>query len=138
MPVSAATFGSVLMRKCVAQRAERMLDCFSTRASQPTTNRQLIVGFAYWSSARPLDRMTNPLGSGTEKVPPITLLSRFNDVPVPGDEDILAQIAHKRGPRTNAANELPELDAFANVNDPSTVTEVSPNNLRATLGPDAN
>lgn len=127
------------MRKCVAQRAERMLDCFSTGASQPTTNRQLIVGFAYWSSARPLDRMTNPLGSGTEKVPPITLLSRLHDVPVPGDVmDILAQIAHKRGPRTNAANELPELDAFANVNDPSTVTEVSPNNLRATLGPDAN
>lgn len=49
--------------------------------------------------------------------------------------DTLARIARKRGPRTIAANELPELVTFTDVNDPNTVTEVDPNNLEATLGP---
>jgi hypothetical protein len=49
--------------------------------------------------------------------------------------DTIAQISGKRGHRTIAANELPELVTFANVNDPNTVTEVDPNDLQATLGP---
>ncbi|MEH2524893.1 MULTISPECIES: hypothetical protein [unclassified Bradyrhizobium] len=70
---------------------------------------------------------------------PTTQLSRLYDIPLSADVmDTLAQIARKRGARTIAPNELPDLVTFANVNDPSTVTEVDPNNLQATLAPGVN
>lgn len=68
---------------------------------------------------------------------PTAQLSRLYDILLSEADvmDTLARIARKRGPRTIAANELPELVTFTDVNDPNTVTEVDPNNLEATLGP---
>ena len=90
--------------------------------------------------ARPLialiGRQTQP---SSRQWRPTTQLSRLYDIPLSADVmDTLAQIARKRGRRTIAANELPDLVTFANVNDPDTVTEIDPNDLQATLGPGVN
>lgn len=87
--------------------------------------------------ARPLVALiVRQTPSSSRQWRPTAQLSRLYDVPLSEANvmDTLAQIARKRGPRTIAANELPDLVTFADVNDPTTVTEVDPNNLEATLG----
>jgi hypothetical protein len=50
--------------------------------------------------------------------------------------DDIPRIARMRGPRKITSGDLPDLVTFADINDPSTVVKVDPNDLRATLGPD--
>jgi hypothetical protein len=47
-----------------------------------------------------------------------------------------SRVARLRSPRVISPGDLPDLVTFADVDDPSTVTEVNPNNLQETLGPD--
>jgi hypothetical protein len=47
----------------------------------------------------------------------------------------VSRLARMRGPRRIAPANLPDLVTFADTNDPKGVTEVDPNNLQATLGP---
>ena len=48
--------------------------------------------------------------------------------------DTISRLAKTRGPRKITPDELPDLVTFADVNDPSSVIEVDPNDLQATLG----
>jgi hypothetical protein len=53
-------------------------------------------------------------------------------------DDFLAgvsRLARMRGPRRITPADLPDLVAFADINDPKSVIEVYPNDLQATLGP---
>jgi hypothetical protein len=52
-----------------------------------------------------------------------------------GIMDYVSQIARMRGPRQITAADLPDLVTFADIDDPKSVIEVDPNDLRATLGP---
>ena len=63
-------------------------------------------------------------------------LSRIYDLsPSPDFMDDVLRIARMRGPRNVTPADLPDLVTFANINNPGSVIEVDPNNLRATLGP---
>ena len=46
----------------------------------------------------------------------------------------VARLARLRGPRRSTPADLPDLVTFADVNEPKSVIEVNPNDLRATLG----
>jgi hypothetical protein len=48
--------------------------------------------------------------------------------------DYVRRVARMRGPRQITAADLPDLVTLADTNDPSSVIEVDPNNLQATLG----
>lgn len=48
--------------------------------------------------------------------------------------DNVSRLARMRGPRRITPADLPDLVTFADVNDPKSVIEVNPNDLRATLG----
>jgi hypothetical protein len=64
-----------------------------------------------------------------------TLSRIYNLSPSPDYMDDVPRIARMRGPRQITPSDLPDLVTFANINDPGSVIEVDPNNLRATLGP---
>jgi hypothetical protein len=49
--------------------------------------------------------------------------------------DDIAQLSRTRGPRKITPADLPDLVTFTDVNDPTSVIEVNPKDLQATLGP---
>lgn len=64
-----------------------------------------------------------------------TLLTEMYGVPSSGSLlDYVSQIARMRGPRRITPSDLPDLVTFADINNPSSVIEVDPNNLQGTLG----
>ena len=70
--------------------------------------------------------------------PDDNLIYRIYGPPPPQSKnyfDDLPRIARMRVPRSITPADLPDLVTFANINDPGSVIEVDPNNLRATLGP---
>src|SRR4051812_34727980 len=75
-------------------------------------------------------RWTRDAGPGTR-----TLSNIYNLSPSPDYMDDVPRIARMRGPRSLTPTDLPDLVTFADVNNPGSVIEVDPNNLRATLGP---
>jgi len=91
--------------------------------------------------ARPLvalltHRLSLSYGWSPEAGPDTRLLMElYGEKPSEAFVNDLSRIAAKRGPRKLDPDKLPDLVTFANVNDPSTVIEVNPNDLQATLGP---
>jgi hypothetical protein len=68
--------------------------------------------------------------------PSAKLLAPLYGVALQGDRlDYASQIARMRGARQIAPSDLPDLVTFVDVNDPKSVVEIDPNDLKATLGP---
>jgi hypothetical protein len=68
--------------------------------------------------------------------PEIRFLSRlYGETPSIDYMDDVPRIARTRGPRRITPADLPDLVTFADINDPSSVIVVNPNDLQATLGP---
>jgi hypothetical protein len=63
------------------------------------------------------------------------ILRAYGEAPSQDFMDDVPRVARMRGSHTIASDDLPGLVTFADVNDPSTVIEVDPNDLEATLGP---
>jgi hypothetical protein len=61
-------------------------------------------------------------------------LSRLYAPPLSQVLDEVSRLSHMRGPRGITPADLPDLVTFSDVNNPTTVIEVDPQNLRTTLG----
>jgi hypothetical protein len=63
------------------------------------------------------------------------LARTYGQAPSADYMDDVPRIARMRGPRKITPADLPDLVTFAEINDPKSVIEVDPNDLKATLGP---
>jgi len=93
---------------------------------------------ALLTSHRPSPCVTCPGNIRTlDGGPSLRLISRVYGIAQSTDyRDDIPRIARLRGPHRITPNDLPDLVTFEDINNPSTVIEVDPNNLQATLGPD--
>jgi hypothetical protein len=92
--------------------------------------RPLVALLMYTSEVRPYRRN---MPWGNETGPSDDLLSRFYG-PIEFNLDEVARVSRMRGTHSITSNDLPVLVTFADVDDPSSVTIVDPNDLEATLG----